>query len=203
MIVCDSRRFVFVHVQKTGGVTVTNTLKSQLGDDAVRAVDKRHAPLARILEVEPELSDYWVFGFVRNPWDRMVSWWSMITNWKSWNERKGRSIEGLGNEFWRTTSLYQDFEEFCFRGPDEFERMRRAQVDFLVAGERRADFIGRTETLTADSRTAFEHLGLSLDSLGHDNRSSRTDYRDYYSPTARDRVGEVFAKDVAEFGYEF
>ncbi|MCW2764696.1 MAG: Sulfotransferase family protein, partial [Nocardioides sp.] len=76
---------------------MTRLLKEQLGDAEVRHVAKRHSPLELILAREPELTQYWIFGFVRNPWDRMVSWWSMIENWRNYNERKGLTIEDRGN----------------------------------------------------------------------------------------------------------
>jgi len=201
VIVSDSHRMLFVHVQKTGGVTMTNLIKSQVDD--VRSVQRRHAPLGKILEKEPGLADYWTFGFVRNPWDRMVSWWSMVSNWRAWSDRRGLDVEDKWNPFWRTTSGYDDFEEFVLRGTEDFPRLRRPQIDYLVAGDRRADYIGRTETLAQDSAHALEHFGLSTAGLGHDNKGKRTGYRDYYTAASRSRIAEVFARDVDEFGYEF
>ncbi len=201
MIISDSHRLVFVHVQKTGGVTLTNLLKAQLPD--VRSVSKRHAPLRAILRKEPALADYWTFGFVRNPWDRMVSWWSMIENWRSWSERKQIDIDDRWNDMWRTASTYESFEQFVVEGPESFVRLRRNQIDYLRTRNRRADFIGRTENLDADTRHALEHVGLNAEGLGHDNRSKRVGYRDYYDARTRDIVGEVFAADIAEFDYDF
>jgi hypothetical protein len=203
VIISDSKKLVFVHVQKTGGVTMSRLLKEQLGNEDVRRVANRHAPLEQILAKEPELADYWIFGFVRNPWDRMVSWWAMIENWRNYNARKGRTIEDRGNHFWRVTAGYQDFDEFVLRGTKAFPRLQRPQIDFLVAGDRRADFIGRTENLHDDANHALEHVGLTTEAIGHHNKGKRSDYRDYYTPETRDRIAEVFAKDVAEFDYEF
>lgn len=201
MIISDAHKLLFVHVQKTGGVTLTNLLKSQLTD--VRSVHKRHAPLQTILTKEPALTDYWTFGFVRNPWDRMVSWWSMIENWRNWSERKGIDASDRWNEFWRGSSEYTSFEQFVIEGTQTFPRLRRAQIDYLSTPTRTADFIGRTERLSEDSRTALEHFGLSTEGLGHDNKSKRTGYREYYTPETRDLIGELFAKDVEAFDYEF
>lgn len=207
MIISDAHRLLFVHVQKTGGVTLTNMLKEQLPD--VRSVSRRHAPLTKILRKEPELVDYWTFGFVRNPWDRMVSWWAMISNWRDWSQRSGTPIEDKWNEMWRGASEYTSFEQFVTEGPESFANLRRNQIDYLHAElpkrgvSRRADFIGRTENLEADTAVVFEHFGLPFERAAHDNRSKRTGYRDYYTPATRDRVAEVFAKDIAEFGYDF
>ena len=205
MIICDSRRFVFVHVQKTGGSAVTKLLKTELSDEEIRTVDKRHAPLGRILDKEPALADYWIFGFVRDPWDRMVSWWNMIDVWRSRYFRRGESLEGKGNEFWRHAAGYADFEEFVLRGTEELGRLRRPQIRYLQARGRRADFIGRTETLADDVAAAMTHVGLSAEGLDHHNKGKRdpSKYRHYYSDASRKRVEEVFARDIREFGYSF
>ena len=78
MRVSDSRRVLFVHVPKSGGSTLDALFDNQIED--ARKVEglARHSPLSRLLRAEPELEDYWSFGFVRNPWERMVSWWSMV-----------------------------------------------------------------------------------------------------------------------------
>jgi len=201
VIISDSHKLLFVHVQKTGGVTMTNLLKSQLDD--VRSVEKRHAPLRRILRKEPGLRDYWTFGFVRNPWDRMVSWWSMIENWRDWSERARIDTDDKWNPMWRGASEFTSFEQFVFQGTEAFPRLRRPQIDYLRVKGRRADFIGRTENLADDSRFALEHFGLSTDGLGHDNKSKRASYRDYYDAKTQAHVGQLFAKDIAEFDYEF
>ncbi|HET9422639.1 MAG TPA: sulfotransferase family 2 domain-containing protein [Nocardioides sp.] len=205
MIICDSRRFVFVHVQKTGGSAVTKLLKAELPDEEIRTIDKRHAPLGRILDQEPELSDYWIFGFVRDPWDRMVSWWNMIDVWRSRYARRGESLDGKGNVFWRQAAGYADFEEFILRGTEELPRLRRPQIRYLKARGRRADFIGKTETLAEDVTHAMTRVGLSADALDHHNRGKRdpSKYRHYYSVASRNRIEELFAADIAEFGYRF
>ena len=201
MIISDRHRFVFVHVQKTGGTTIDRLLLAQLGDD-VRRSPARHLPLRAIHRQFPDVRDYWSFGFVRNPWDRLVSWWSMIDEWRRDVAEKGSSPRA-SNDTWRQVADLGGFEEFVFRGGEISPRYSRPQLDYLEVEGRRADFVGRTERLAEDAAAALERFGLSAEGIGHHNTSPRRDYRDYYSPAARDRVAEVFAKDVDAFGYEF
>ena len=80
MLISDERRMLFVHIPKTGGASVEQLLREMCPD--ARSVGKqRHARLRRILTQHPELEGYWSFGFVRNPWARMVSWYAMIETW--------------------------------------------------------------------------------------------------------------------------
>src|SRR5262245_55370335 len=81
MRVSDSKRLVFVHIPKTGGATIEKVLDNNV-DDLRFDQRRRHDTLQQILDLEPALTDYWIFAFVRNPWSRLVSWWAMIAQAK-------------------------------------------------------------------------------------------------------------------------
>jgi hypothetical protein len=209
VLISDERRMLFVHIPKTGGSSVEQLLREACPD--ARTVGKqRHARLQRILRHEPGLADYFSFGFVRNPWSRMVSWYSMIDTWNHrWGPASGRPQEGQwgstrdGNPLWRAVAAYADFEEFVLRGTAEHDRLAMPQLDYLVADDRRVDFVGRTEHLAEDIGTLRRELELAAVELPHRNARSSGSWRDYYTPRTRDRVAEVYAKDVAEFDYRF
>ncbi len=208
MRVSDQYRLVFVHVQKTGGNTVRGLLSSALPDarNAHGSLPK-HAHLGGILKAEPALSDYFIFGFVRNPWDRMVSWWSMIQDAKTNADAgHGGAVDRLRtNRFMRVVATrYEGFENFVMQGPEDLPRLRTPQLRFLTTRQRQADFIGRTEELELGVRSVFDHLGLPVGDVPRANASStRGPYQDFYTEKTRRRVGEVYAEDVAAFGYEF
>jgi hypothetical protein len=78
------------------------------------------------------------------------------------------------------------------------------QVDYLVDGTRRADFIGRQESLEDDLHQVYDHLGLPWLPLTSVNISpGDLDYHEVYTPSSRKRVAELFDPDVRAFGYEF
>lgn len=207
MLVSDAHRMVFVHVQKTGGVTVGQVLEESV-DDLRRWPEKgvKHATLAQALEGEPALAAYWTFAIVRNPWSRLVSWWAMVQRFK------GLAAEGVAhaearfenNTFLRTARDYPDFATFVSQGTEELPRLRVPQVDYLRAPGRECDFVGRTESLRADVAQVFDHLGLRLPAeLPHRNRSAHGHYRDYYDDRTQRIVAELFAPDLEAFGYTF
>lgn len=203
MLISDSHRMLFVHVQKTGGVSIDRMLKAHIDD--LRTVTSRHATLSKILRTDPELHAYWTFGFVRNPWTRMVSWWSMIEKWNKFSgPRSGKDLSGRKlNAFWLAADQYHDFEEFIMRGPDEHRRLRTPQIDYLTARNRRADFIGRTETFNADFRAVLARFDLPLIEPEQHNVSKHGSHHAYYNDATRKRVADVFAKDIELFGYEY
>jgi hypothetical protein len=91
------------------------------------------------------------------------------------------------------------------RGPDDLPRVGTPQLRYLATPRRRADFIGRTESLVADVATVFAHLGLpEVEHVPRANASTpRGPYQDFYSDATRRRVADLYAEDVAAFGYTF
>ena len=134
--VSDQHRLLFVHVQKTGGNTVRAVFNAA-APDARNPLGElpKHAHLGGILKAEPGLAEYDVFGFVRNPWSRMVSWWSMIQDAKA-NAEAGNAgaVERLRtNRFMRlVATTYETFDDFAIRGPGEFPRLRTPQLRYLA-----------------------------------------------------------------------
>jgi hypothetical protein len=207
MRVSDSRRLLFVHVQKTGGASMHHILGKHIPDlRGVAGTSDRHAPLRKILRLEPELTDYWIFGFVRNPWARLVSWWAMLER-VSERAAQGQptAVRMMSNiKFIAGASQYPDFETFIHRGPEEWTRLRVPQIDYLQTKTRKADFIGRTERYEEDTREILTRFDLPFpEELTRTNTSKHGHYRDYYTPATRDRVGEIFAADIEAFDYTF
>ena len=81
------RRVVFVHIPKTGGTTIETILELYEPWPAVRMdilrgpyerdgeeLHLQHLPLEELSAVAGvDFSNWYKFGFVRNPWDRLVS----------------------------------------------------------------------------------------------------------------------------------
>jgi hypothetical protein len=208
MLTSPAQKMLFVHVQKTGGRSVNKVLWRSFSD--LTKIERRHSTYAEAVASHPEVADHFVFGFVRNPWDRLVSWYSMIA---AAHETK-RHVEHLKeNAFWQAVRAdFADFEDFIRRGvgdPDfrskRYQRLRRPQTAYFADtdGRPRADFIGRTENLDDDLATALANFGIELERVPRINASSHAHYSDYYTPELRDIVAGVFADDLDRFGYTF
>src|SRR5688500_13935124 len=75
MFISHKYRCIFIHVQKTGGASITEAFAKR--DPCLEQPFFRHI---RIRELWPYLvannvTNYYKFALVRNPWDRLVSWY--------------------------------------------------------------------------------------------------------------------------------
>ena len=101
MIISHGRRYIFVHIPKTGGTSLALALEARaMADDVLigdtpKAIKRRrrrlrgletsgrlwkHSRLADIegLVTREQMAEYFTFTLVRNPWDRMVSYYHWL-----------------------------------------------------------------------------------------------------------------------------
>jgi hypothetical protein len=197
MIISDRAKCIFVHIQKTGGASIENVLReNDTGIGSHLYQGKRHmfAREVRTL-VGPEIWDgYFKFAFVRNPWDRLVSWYHMCI------QRAGENK--FSSYIKEHAPTFDDFVTKTTTGMAE--KTTYNQLDYVIDenGEVILDFIGRYEALHDEFSTVKTRLNLSFE-LPHVNKSAHNDYREYYSAETRDIVARRFARDIRHFGYEF
>ena len=134
---------------------------------------------------------FFKFGFVRNPWDRLVScYFSKVVEMEN---RKFPDFSG---------SEFRDFvgyvERCDLRGGDRHYRLQSVLVPVDTV-----DFVGRFESFERDARLVCTRLGLPVVELPHRNRSGHRHYVEYYDATLRRRVAALYAQDIETFGYSF
>src|SRR5215216_1616703 len=159
VFVSDSRKVVFVHIQKTGGITVDRLLNERIPD--LRLVGTRHGFASLGMDELDDWDEYFKFAFVRNPWDRLVSWYSMVT-----------TMPKDGNELWRYVhDNSSTFEEFIYNCTDEVEikdgvhySFAYNQLDYVTDdhGNLLVDFIGRLENFDNDIQERYRVLRLRV-----------------------------------------
>lgn len=227
---------IFVHIPKTAGTSIELFFKNELDLPA-----KAKAPLVlsknKVGEIGPphlthlkahefyencfiseELFDsYFKFSFVRNPWDRVVSFYkysnlNLLISFKTF----------VNNELPKLLK-----ERSYFYAP---------QYDFIYQnGEKLVDFVGRFEQLQKDFDKVCDKLDISDSKLPHERKSKvmtikkrcnemykklkrrpglvfkyrpdridSSNYRDYYSNNSlKEKVYDLYKHDVEEFGYSF
>lgn len=196
-MISHEHRWIFVHIQKTGG----NSIRRALGVEQNDPHKHRFASELRAIYGKDVWDSYFKFAFVRNPWDRLVSWWCAI------ERSRARLAQGVKSNKFRAYIIAnaRSFEEFllCDREiEDGGERkcIYRNQIDCLTED---MDFIGRFECMAADFQRVAQHIGRPSCVLPHLGRSERGPYWDYYTEATADLVGARYTRDIAAFGYQF
>ena len=193
--------WIFVHIQRTGGNSVRTALGGSIGDP------RKHFTAQELREVYGGAAwkSSFKFSFVRNPWDRLLSWWSLIDNSRNFNDRPPNGFFGYVLE--RTRS----FEDFLLRCDDEIvdsdgrKSIFRNQIDYLADedGELIVDFVGRFEQLQEGFAEIASRLGRPLAKLPQVNFSQHGKYTEYYTPKMAEIVAKRYARDISKFGYRF
>lgn len=214
MIISPGRNLVFVHIPKTGGTALTLAYEGRaMADDiligdtpkarwrrhrlrGVAAAGRlwKHSTLADIdgLVTVDFIQGAFVATLVRNPWDRMVSYY----HWLRAQDFDHPAVHLAGE---------CDFDEFL-RAAHTREAIAANPYGRYVIGadgrEHCQAFI-RLEHFEEDAAPLWAHLGFRL-ALPRVNASDRgRDYRHYYSDETAALVAGMCAEDIARFEYRF
>jgi len=210
-------------VMKTGSTSFRESFSRMEGVDLVaEKAFVAHYSMDQIREdVSEEIyQNYFKFALVRNPWDRVASYYV-------WMCKGGKSIQSLepydkfiesikpgfygfakGFESCKPSSIFSiksffkesakiEFDPSCMN-PD-FKGFLLPQIDFIKG----VDFIGKLE----DIRNVYSYISKKLElpfvPLKQYNRTFKPFYREFYNDETRDIIAKHYAKDIKAFEYTF
>ena len=188
MIISHKHEFIFFHIPKTGGSSLTTHLRKH-GE-----IERRYHPHSFSFDLNRE---FFRFGFFRNPWDRFVSKYFYF---KAYGKQK------KGNDFHsgEIVNRYNSFREFTLNLSNVYEEFRSPHWNLQVNWIKdRIDFIGRFENFQQDVNIVCDKIGIPHQNLPHKKKSNHIHYTEYYDDETRSIVAEKYAKDIEYFGYKF
>lgn len=215
MIISPGRGFVFVHIPKTGGTALTLALEGRAHRDDILIGDTpkararrgrlaglrpagrlwKHATLADIAGVltDEQVAGFFTLTLVRNPWDRLVSYWSWLRG------------QGFAHP---AVALAKALPFSAFLNHPQIQASLRAWPARAYMTDRhgveRARLYARIENLDQDLAPFEAHLGFRLTPLERANASARgADWRSFYSDADAALVADICAEDIARSGYRF
>jgi hypothetical protein len=181
--------FVFIHVRKTGGITIETVCKRHFR--VIHSTPERHEPYS---DVPPEYAHLPAISFVRNPWDWYVSHWAWMVKFGKRSPMAQAAREGFDpfmRAYYRQAKKghgYTEIIETVTKGT-EVEKFEGLAGNFVA-------FLERHQIPFPDQvRDDLETLRI--------NAADRGSYRDYYDSTTRAMVAETSAPIIERFGYEF
>ena len=193
--------FLFVHIPKTAGNSIQSALRDYSEDQLValrkeqdgierfglrnpKYKIRKHSTLREYRDTlgDEQFRKLYRFACVRNPWDRMVSYYFTPTqSAESWDREKFHGIISNAISVGDYLRLNQN------------EKNPFANVDYIM----------RFENLADDFRTVCNQLDISPVTLPQYNRSMREHYSKYYDDELREFVRNRFTEDIERFGYTF
>jgi len=205
-MISTDKKFLFIHIPKTGGNAIRLALKDHAIDEIVfnekqqaynennRQVHrfgiqnpymdlKKHSHISEIHSKWDEQhlgawEDYYKFAVVRNPWDRLVSLY--------FSPHKGNV----------------DFDKKMFRDVIKNTKKGMQSVYLNENGKPVTDFLIRFESLARDFSIVCDSLGIEAE-LPHVNMSRHLPYQEYYDNKTKKLVYKLYRDDIDQFGYEF
>jgi hypothetical protein len=182
MLISHKHKFILLHAGKCAGSSIRNCLDSIIDETKVE-ISKRHPNLLECQEIIKKSNynpkEYMVIGMVRNPFDRMVSWYY--------------------HALYKSKAFKGSFEDFCKRGfanPSEN----------LIPPYKKCDHVIRYECLQEDFDTFLNLIDLPPHNLPHSNKNPdkpKDHYRGLYTKKSKQMTADYFSSVIEMFGYEF
>ena len=180
-MISHQHKCIFIHIPRTAGTSIEMFFRC--GDE-----ESKHFNARDIYQsIDQDTWDsYFKFSFIRNPWDRVVSMWSM----------PAFSIRNtIGKQVGHPLKYFiQHYEPFSWEHGMTIH-------DYLNHGE--MDHIGRFEDRVNDLKIISEKIGVDINESINTKKSDHKHYTEYYDDETRDMVAEIYAKDIDAFEYEF
>ena len=197
MRINHKHKFISIAIPKTGSSSVRyalNKYSDQKSTPGMRDEFYHHSTYSQLKKRLDYIDDYFVFAFVRNPWDRMVSQWNYMNSFAN----SGR---------------YLEYKKYCTKMLESIDTFSQFLESKYVVGpclgwvqhqnSVAVDYVGKMETMQQDFDIICDKTGIPKQQLPHKNKTNHKHYTEYYDHETRKIVAERYAKDIELFGYEF
>ncbi|MCV3410004.1 sulfotransferase family protein, partial [Campylobacter sp. IFREMER_LSEM_CL1890] len=193
----DKYKCIFIHVPKVAGSSI---------ERVIYQTDRwlvGHVKASDYVRLDRDrFENYFSFGFVRNPYDRVVSAYHYLRN-------------GGGNSWdanWAKIHLnkYFSFEDFIMdlhneKVKDEILNWIHfvPQYKFLCNEQKKilVNFVGKFENLSKDFAKILQILNRN-DKLVHINKSKHFNYSNYYNKVTYKVIRDIYKDDFEIFDYD-
>lgn len=222
LIINNSRKFVFIHIPKSAGTTVTSYFAefstcrdieiggTLLGEQLQPYFLQRYGlgKHSTITEADQAMSgtlkdNFFSFSFVRNPYERVISSFKFLRLWSGWS---GHSmLENIVN--------VNDFIQSDFFQTDGPDRILKPQTFWITkpSDSRNiiTNYVGRVETLDVSINKLSKKLGLPRNDRKLDRKNNSDSREDgkrlnlVLSAKSIDIINRRYSIDFDLLGYEF
>ncbi len=182
--------FIFIHIPKSAGQSMKRVLVPFDKQSGIRRTisAREHVKVIGATKFESLFS----FAFVRNPWDRQVSFYKFILKTPSHHLYR------------RVTRAHLSFGDYIKQVLPLYSMVNESQKGYVYSkdGKLLVDFIGYFENLKEGWKRVCERIGVDI-ILPRVNTTQHQHYRQYYSNETIQIVKCLFEQDIMTFGYAF
>ena len=205
-MISHSKKFVFVHIPKTAGTSITDVLNSYCevkSNDDVNSPFYYHASAIQIKnffnKMNWDLNDYFKFTFVRNPWDRLVSYYEFTKKrYKKLQQAGLLSTDMLCKKFGEEVNSFTQFIEYLDKYAPNSDSYYHS-----INNNPQLDFVGKLDTLQSDFNHICKMINIPITKLPHLQSTKRLHYSEYYDEHTKKIVEDKFSDDISMFGHIF
>lgn len=188
-MISNSKKFIFIHVNKTAGTSINSCLIRYASKIEVGSTQEipgpEHWDASEYKEYlgSTTFKEYFKFAFVRNPWARMLSTY-FFSN--------GGRVDF--NEWVKWT--------FVKKHNRDYKRMYSSFCSWI--GDNEINFIGRFENIQTDFQIICDKLNIKSIIVPQINVGKYTEpYEKYYNTESIDIIRQNFRDDILKFNYEY
>ena len=140
-----------------------------------------------------DFKSYFKFAFVRNPWERLLSWFLLL------NKDSNQSNLQKDFKWFLEKDIVPMYCDDTYFHVNQLDYISNAQGNIIV------DEIGCFENFHENVLQIMVNFGYSINDLLRSNQiiSNECSWKSYYTCKTRGIVEELCYKDIEYFGYSF
>lgn len=213
----NNLKFIFIHIPKCAGTSIENFFgidydKYNPNTDYKKYIElntkiahPKHFRLSNYEELLgiDEVSDYFKFTFIRNPYDMVVSKYEFLRN-------NNNSIlkDVNGNIVDNSKICFESYVNFLLKYSKRKKNKNSVTVDnyneWIVTENNKMDFIGKVENFDNDFKIVCDKLNIKYKKLNKINKTNnRKGYKTYYNEYTKGIVTNLFKYDLEKYNYNF
>ena len=181
-MISHSHKFILLHAGKCAGSSVINCLNNIIDEPKIE-LPCNHPTLLQLQELVTKsnhnINEYKLICMVRNPFDRMVSWYN--------------------HAVYRVKTFSGSFEDFC-------DNRLSVTSENLIPPYNKCNHVIRFEHLQDDFDKFLDIIGLPAHNLPHENKSmskQKVHYSVLHTEKTKQIVSEYFSSVIEMFNYKF
>ncbi len=193
--------FIFIHINKTGGSSIEKVLNIHF---------EHKTALYKIEKLGREVWDKRItFTVVRNPWDKVVSQYHYDSGIRRHKiMKRPHSVDTKRAPLINKPVEFNEWVQLTYGRQDPTYYVRpkffAPQIDWI--SDKQGNILVKDilffENLNEDFKKLADKIGRNI-SLPHVNKSSRGEYRKYYTDETSIIIQKWFKRDIEVFNYKF